>query len=103
MISCRALRYHYPDGPDLHFADFDLAAGAELLLRGRSGSGKSTWLALAAGLLSATAGSITVAGQDLAALRPAARDAWRARTIGFLPQRLHLSEALSAQANVVLR
>lgn len=102
MICCRGLRYQYRNGPDLRFADIDVEQGGVLLLRGQSGSGKSTWLALAAGLLSATAGDIQVAGQPLAALGSAARDAWRARTIGFLPQKLHLSEALSVRSNVSL-
>ena len=31
-----------------------------------------------------------------------ARDAWRARHVGFLPQRLHLSEALSVADNLAL-
>ena len=76
--------------------------GGVLLLRGRSGSGKSTWLALAAGLLGATHGSLTVAGQSLGALKPVERDAWRARAIGFLPQKLHLSEALTVKGNLAL-
>lgn len=102
MISCRGLRYRYPGGPDLHFTDLDLAQGGVLLLRGRSGAGKSTWLALVAGLLSPTSGDIVVCGQRLAELQGAARDAWRGRTIGYLPQKLHLSEALSVQDNVAL-
>ena len=102
MIRCRGLRYQYRNGPDLRFADIDVEQGGVLLLRGPSGSGKSTWLALAAGLLSATAGDIQVAGQRLADLGPAAGDAWRARTIGFLPQKLHLSEALTVRGNVSL-
>jgi putative ABC transport system ATP-binding protein len=73
-----------------------------LLLHGPSGSGKSTWLALAAGLLRPTGGEITVAGQALAALRSVAVDAWRAHAIGFLPQRLHLSEALTVAGNLAL-
>lgn len=79
-----------------------VAQGGVLLLRGRSGSGKSTWLALAAGLLTATHGTLTVAGQSLNALKPIARDAWRARAIGFLPQKLHLSEALTVEGNMAL-
>ncbi len=102
MISSRGLRYHYPRGPALIFPDLELPQGATLLLRGASGSGKSTWLALACGLLSATGGRISVAGQNLEQLGPAARDAWRARSIGFLPQKLHLSDALSVRDNVAL-
>ena len=102
MISTRGLAYAYGSGAALHFADVDVAQGAVLVLRGRSGAGKSTWLALAAGLLTPAAGDVVVAGQPLARLAPAARDAWRARTLGFLPQRLHLSEALSVEQNLGL-
>ncbi|MDO8372909.1 MAG: ATP-binding cassette domain-containing protein, partial [Polaromonas sp.] len=102
MISTRQLAYQYPGGAELRFDDIDVPQGGVLLLRGASGSGKSTWLALAAGLLTPTAGDITVAGQSLTALGKVAGDAWRARTIGFLPQKLHLSSALTVHANLAI-
>ena len=102
MISTRQLAYQYPSGAELRFEDIEVAQGGVLLLRGVSGSGKSTWLALAAGLLSPGAGDITVAGQSLKALGKVAGDAWRARTIGFLPQKLHLSAALTVHANLAM-
>ena len=83
MIRSRQLAYRYADGPELRFDDVTVPQGGLLLLRGASGSGKSTWLALAAGLLAATNGDITVAGQSLRALGKVAGDAWRAKTIGF--------------------
>ncbi len=102
MIHSRQLAYQYTSGPALQFPDLELPQGGVLLLQGPSGSGKSTWLALAAGLLRPTGGEIIVAGQALAAMRPVAIDAWRARAIGFLPQRLHLSEALTVSGNLAL-
>ncbi len=102
MIHSRQLAYDYASGPALRFPDLDLPQGGVLLLQGPSGSGKSTWLALAAGLLRASSGQIVVAGQDLSALGKVATDAWRARAIGFLPQRLHLSEALTVAGNLAL-
>lgn len=102
MISTRQLAYRYPGGAELRFEDVEVAQGGVLLLRGVSGSGKSTWLALAAGLLSPGAGDITVAGQSLKALGKMTGDAWRARTIGFLPQKLHLSAALTVHANLAI-
>ena len=102
MISTRQLAYQYSGGAELRFEDMAVPQGGVLLLRGASGSGKSSWLALAAGLLAPTAGDITVAGQSMATLGKVAGDAWRARTIGFLPQRLHLSEALTVHANLAM-
>lgn len=102
MIQTHQLGYHYPNGPRLEFPDVDVAQGAVLLLSGPSGCGKSTWLALVAGLVAPTAGSLTVAGQALAVLKPVAADAWRARAIGFLPQKLHLSAALTVAQNLAM-
>ncbi len=102
MIETRGLRYQYPAGQELSFPDLSLSQGQTLLLRGRSGRGKSSWLALAAGLMAPAAGEIVVAGQSLGALSAVQRDAWRARHIGFLPQKLHLSEALTVAGNLEL-
>ena len=102
MISCRQLAYRYGKGPALAFADLDVAQGGVLILSGASGSGKSTWLALASGLLQASSGDMTVAGQLMAQIDAVRSDAWRAETIGFLPQKLHLSEALSVHGNLAL-
>jgi putative ABC transport system ATP-binding protein len=106
VIRTRQLAYRYPKGPTLAFPDVDVSQGGVLLLGGPSGAGKSTWLALAAGLVRATAGQIDVAGQPLgkggASLKNAALDAWRARTVGFLPQKLHLSAALSVHDNLAM-
>ena len=102
MIQTRQLTYCYAGGPVLTFPDVDVALGAVLLLTGPSGCGKSTWLALAAGLAIPASGELIVAGQRLGALSNIAADAWRARTIGFLPQKLHLSAALNVQQNLAL-
>ncbi len=105
MIQSRALAFAHAGGSPLRFPDADLPQGGCLLLRGPSGSGKSTWLALAAGLRTATEGTLVVAGRTLAGpgqLPRAARDAWRARHLGFLPQALHLSPALSIAENLAL-
>ncbi len=102
MIQTTQLSYCYPGSVPLHFPDVHLAQGSVLLLSGPSGCGKSTWLALVAGLVRATAGSVTVADQALGALNRVASDAWRARTIGFLPQKLHLSAALTVAQNLAM-
>ena len=102
MIQTRALRYAYVGGATLSFPDVEVTQGAVLLLSGPSGSGKSTWLALVAGLVGPASGDLTVAGQTLPALKNVAGDAWRAKTIGFLPQKLHLSAALTVFQNLAL-
>jgi putative ABC transport system ATP-binding protein len=106
MIFTHQLSYRYPQATAtttlLNFPDVDIQQGDSLVLRGNSGSGKSTWLALLAGLLTPQQGELTVAGQRLNGLSNSARDAWRANNLGFLPQKLHLSEALTVAENLQL-
>ena len=104
IIRTRGLSYTYATGgaAPLRFPDVDLRQGGTLLLRGRSGTGKSTWLALMAGLRGASGGDLFVAGTQLGTQRGAEIDAWRARTIGFLPQKLYLSSALTVADNLAL-
>jgi putative ABC transport system ATP-binding protein len=102
VIRTQQLTYRYPGGAELRFDDVEVPQGGVLLLRGASGSGKSTFLALAAALLAPTGGDITVAGQSMRTLGKVAGDAWRAKTIGFLPQKLHLSAALTVHGNLAM-
>ena len=106
MIFTQQLSYLYSQSDaksaTLHFPNVDLEQGDVLVLHGNSGSGKSTWLALLAGLLTPQQGELTVAGQHLNGLSNTARDAWRANNLGFLPQKLHLSEALTVAENLQL-
>jgi len=102
VIETQGLAARYPSGATLGFPDLSLAQGQTLLLHGPSGCGKSTWLAMAAGLLRPAAGRLTVAGQSIEALSGVHLDAWRAASIGLLPQRLYLSEALTVEDNLAL-
>jgi putative ABC transport system ATP-binding protein len=102
MIKTRQLSYQYSGSEPIHFPDVDVQQGAVLLLSGPSGCGKSTWLALVAALVAPTSGALWVADQALSTLKNAAADAWRASAIGFLPQKLHLSAALSVQDNLAM-
>ena len=104
MIISRDLccQHVQPPGALLSFPDVELAPGGVLLLSGGAGCGKSTWLALAAGLLSATSGSLQVAGEPLDQLSRAARDAWRLRAVGVLPQTAPVNSLLTVRANLAL-
>jgi len=86
----------------LHQISFAVAPGDAVAIVGASGSGKSTLLGLLAGLDLPTAGSVRLAGQDLALLDEDARAALRGRLLGFVFQSFHLLPALTALENVML-
>jgi ABC-type lipoprotein export system ATPase subunit len=83
-------------------ADFSLEAGAQLALRGESGSGKTTFLHLIAGILAPDAGQILLGGRDLATLGEAARDRLRAETVGYIFQTFNLLHGHTVLENVEL-
>ena len=76
--------------------------GRHLAVVGPSGSGKSSLLAVAAGLERPSAGRVAVAGQDLAALDEDRLARFRGRQIGIVFQSFHLVPTMTALENVAL-
>jgi putative ABC transport system ATP-binding protein len=77
-----------------------VAAGSMVAVAGTSGSGKTTLLHLIGAIEPPDAGTITVGGTEITALRRAQRSAYR-RGVGFVFQRYHLLHALTALDNVI--
>ncbi len=88
--------------PVIKIANFTLAKGERLFLKGASGSGKSTLLQLIAGVLQPSSGEIVVLGQTLSRLSAGKRDQFRADHLGFVFQLFNLLGFLSVRDNVLL-
>src|SRR5512139_2484993 len=102
MLRLTGVRRRFGAREALALGRFEAAAGEHWLVLGASGSGKSTLLNLIAGLLAPSEGEVVVGGQPLAALGGAALDRWRGRTVGIVPQKLHLVPSLSVLQNLLL-
>jgi putative ABC transport system ATP-binding protein len=83
-------------------ADFSIRAGEFVVIRGRSGSGKSSLLNILGCLDQPTSGRYLLEGVEVNGLSDAALSRIRALKIGFIFQSFHLLPRTSAAENVEL-
>src|SRR4029453_12026061 len=102
MFELTGVLHRYGAVTAVEVPEWRAGAGEAWLLAGQSGSGKSTLLHILAGLTTPTVGTVIVNGTDVVALSEGARDRWRGRTVGLVPQRLHLVGALDVRDNLRL-
>jgi putative ABC transport system ATP-binding protein len=106
LIRVRGLDKTYRRGGEeihvLQGLNLDVEAGDFVAFMGPSGSGKTTLLNLLGGLDVPSAGSITVAGDEITHMAARKLTAWRARHVGFVFQMYNLIPVLTAFQNVEL-
>lgn len=104
LLEVDRLEYRWPGtaGFSLGVPRLELGVGERLLLVGPSGTGKSTLLALIAGIVAPRVGRISLLGEDIARLPPSRRDRFRAEHMGVIFQMFNLLPYGSAIDNVLL-
>src|SRR5213083_1496986 len=106
LIRVRGLNKTYSRGGEkiqvLQGLNLDVDKGDFVALMGPSGSGKTTLLNLLGGLDVPTAGTISVAGDEITHMSSGKLTEWRARHVGFVFQMYNLIPVLTAYQNVEL-
>jgi phospholipid/cholesterol/gamma-HCH transport system ATP-binding protein len=99
VISIRGLKKSFGSLQVLKGVDLDVYHGENLVVLGRSGSGKSVLIKIIAGLLPPDAGTVRVLGGDITRLDNRQLQALRAR-IGFSFQNSALYDGMNVRANL---
>ncbi|GMW03925.1 MAG: ABC transporter ATP-binding protein [Candidatus Hydrogenedentota bacterium] len=97
--------YRSPDGQLSRIVDidrFEVDAGEQIAVKGASGSGKTTFLNLIAGILRPDSGRIELDGHDMAGQSESGRDRIRASRLGYVFQTFNLLQGYTAFENVLL-
>jgi putative ABC transport system ATP-binding protein len=101
VVELADVRKEYPGGVvALAGVDLTIRRGEMVAIVGPSGSGKSTLLHLVGSLDRPSAGSVRIAGHEVAGLSDRELSALRAQNLGFVFQSFHLAAGISALGNV---
>jgi putative ABC transport system ATP-binding protein len=97
----------YPTGEGselvpLNGINFEIRHGERVILLGKSGSGKSTFLNIVGGVDRPTSGKVFFDGRDLSALSQAELAQYRRKEVGFIFQSFNLFPTLTVGENLML-
>jgi phospholipid/cholesterol/gamma-HCH transport system ATP-binding protein len=99
VINIRGLKKSFETNHVLRGVDLDLYQGENLVVLGRSGTGKSVLIKIISGLLTADAGEILVLGKDMNNLSPKELRALRIK-VGFSFQNSALYDSMTVRKNI---
>jgi putative ABC transport system ATP-binding protein len=106
LIQVRGLNKAYRRGGEeiqvLQALNLDVDQGDFVAFMGPSGSGKTTLLNLLGGLDLPSAGTVSVAGDEITHMSSGKLTEWRARHVGFIFQMYNLIPVLTAYQNIEL-
>jgi len=102
FIFLQGVSKDYGTAQALRGVDCSIGRGEWVSIMGPSGSGKSTLLNIIGGLDRPSAGTITVDGADINAMKGEELARFRRNSVGFIFQQSHLIPYLTAAENVML-
>lgn len=102
MLTAKNIEFNYDKTRKFEFPDIQMNEGDELLVLGKSGSGKTTILNILGGLLKPLSGEVIIGSTSLYQLRGASLDKFRGKNIGIIFQKPHILAPLTVEENLRL-
>src|SRR5712691_4917275 len=99
LLEVRGLTAGFDAGPVLFGIDLDVGHAELIALVGANGAGKSTLLGALSGLIRATSGTVTLAGEEVTHARP---ESLVRKGIAHVPQGRRLFGTMSVEKNLLL-
>lgn len=100
MLKLSNVEFKYDTSTAFQIPDISVNQGEELLILGKSGSGKTTILNIISGLLKPQKGKVEINGVDVYGLNGSQLDKFRGKNIGIIFQKPHILSALTVEENL---
>lgn len=101
MITTKDVRFSYPN-LEFCFPNLECKSGETLLITGKSGTGKTTFLHILSGILKPKSGNIIIGETNIENLSDKKLDVFRGKNIGLVLQQSHFIASLSVLENLAL-
>jgi ABC-type lipoprotein export system ATPase subunit len=102
MLETSKLSFTYSKGNSFQFPDISLKKGEHTVIIGKSGSGKTTFLHLLAGILKADSGKVFINGTDIQRSGFTETDKFRGQNMGLIFQKHFFIGAITMMENLLL-
>ncbi len=102
MVTAKNIDFYYDTKTRFEIPDIIMKPGEQLLILGKSGSGKTTILNILGGLLKPFSGEVKIENTSIYELSGAKLDKFRGRNIGIVFQRPHILAPLTVEENLGL-
>jgi putative ABC transport system ATP-binding protein len=102
ILRAKNIEFYYDSNQKFQIPDINLDAGDQMLVIGKSGSGKTTILNIISGLLKPKSGTVTIDGTDIYSLKGSQLDKFRGKNIGIIFQKPHILAPLTVEENLQL-
>nr|WP_321265437.1 ATP-binding cassette domain-containing protein [uncultured Sulfurimonas sp.] len=104
IINIKSCNFKYPNSDKniINIKSLSIKSGVHIFLRGKSGSGKSTFLNLLTGIIEPQSGCIEVLGVDITSLSAKEKDRFRGDNYGIVFQQFNLLPYLNVEENLSL-